>query len=91
MSAIAEKVAAEHRQMSRIMGGDVIAAYVCLCDRLYESPREFTEHVAEATEAAVRAQIAADIQAKIDEPFAAEDHWWPGLVAAARIARGEAS
>lgn len=105
MSTIAESVAAEHSLRSgRALpprwdehGRQMFGAHCLGCDAIVyrqQGTSWYTLnalHVATVTEAAVRARIAADIRAKAAEPFGVEDHWWPGLIAAARIAEGGTS
>ena len=66
MSALTEKIAAEHY----VWYEPVESEYVCICDRRagYDG-HGIVRHISEVTEAAVRAQIAAEItaQTEIDE------------------------
>ena len=89
MSDLTDKIAAEHPRLMYSVG--VGHNYVCGCgDRLMHG---HTRHVAEVTEAAVRAQIAADIEAArgrhADRSFHT-DGIREGLGFAARIAKGGA-
>jgi len=102
MSALTDRIAAEH-VFGTATSASGLSLYCDSCRRpvgelMGSESREFliARHVAEVTEAAVRAQIAADIEAEHLHP----DDWdatpidrgfTQGITAAARIARGESS
>ena len=63
MSALAEKVAREHQ---RVFNAKVGFGPHCTCGWVhprYDGPQRHVRHIAEVTEAAVRAQVAADVRA----------------------------
>ena len=84
MSALTDRIAAEHQPES----GEWSA--VCICGQAdLRYGRAWDRHIAAVTEAAVREQVARDIEAQIeDEILYAED---AAFVVAARIARGGAA
>ncbi len=88
MSALTEKVAQEHAIWASWRG------YVlCACDEEFGHLRYHAEHVAEVTEAAVRAAVAADIDTYIEgitEPWSDRmSHYLGGMYDASRIAEGK--
>lgn len=92
MSALTDRIAAEHAQET------VNGRYGCACgesspDRYFDIYEDLTHwhraHIAAVTEAAVREQVARDIEAQIEDAILyAED---AAFVVAARIARGGAA
>ena len=98
MSALTDRIAAEHSQET------VNGRYGCACgesspDRYFDAYEDLTHwhraHVAAVTEAAVREQVARDIEAAraaapawVDERHLSA--WTAALASAARIARGGA-
>ena len=99
MSALTDRIAAEHAQET------VNGRYGCACgesspDRYFDIYEDLTHwhraHVAAVAEAAVREQVARDIETARSEAAAriAESHlpaWQEALANAARIARGGAA
>lgn len=99
MSALTDRIAAEHAQET------VNGRYGCACgesspDRYFDIYEDLTHwhraHVAAVTEAAVREQVARDIEAEHTDAssWVAERHlaaWQAALAAAAKIARGGAA
>ena len=99
MSALTDRIAAEHdTYLTYLTGGDLRASCEG-CDWTFEGDSidavvECSRHVAAVTEAAVREQVARDIETARSEAAAriAESHlpaWQEALANAARIARGE--
>ena len=65
MSDLTDKIAAEHEYVTHSWytgDGDQFTRPGCVCTD--EPVEDYTAHLAEVTEAAVRAQIAADIEAE---------------------------
>ena len=99
MSALTDRIAAEHRYMPR-------RRYkLCACGVVLGAKETMRAHVANVTEAAVREQVARDIEANYlgpdfgrnpitgqDSPHAMHaEAYDEGLFDAARIARGGAA
>ena len=101
MSALTDRIAAEHdTYLTYLTGGDLRASCEG-CDWTFEGDSidavvECSRHVAAVTEPAVREQVARDIETARSEAAAriAESHlpaWQEALANAARIARGGAA
>ena len=101
MSALTDRIAAEHdTYLTYLTGGDLRASCEG-CDWTFEGDSidavvECSRHVAAVTEAAVREQVARDIEAaraaaptRVDERHLSA--WTAALANAARIARGGAA
>ena len=95
MSALTDKIAAEHGGWFKLDG-----VWRCNCGEPLPSSANadmwMRAHIAEVTEAAVREQVARDIETARSEAAAriAESHlpaWQEALANAARIARGGAA
>ena len=85
MSALTDHIWREHR---------MVIPFRCSCDCVASTHEGFVAHIAAVTEAAVREQVARDIEAARSQAVAwvAESHlfaWQAALANAARIARGE--
>ena len=93
MSALTDRIAAKHQ---RIFNARYGLGPHCTCGWIhhhYDGSQKHVKHVAEVTEAAVREQVARDIEAAHTDAssWVAERHlaaWQAALAAAARIARG---
>ena len=88
MSALSDRIAAEHGGWFNLDG-----VWRCNCGEPLPSSANadmwMRAHIAEVTEAAVREQVARDIEAQIEDAILyAED---AAFAVAARIARGGAS
>ena len=84
MSALTDRIAAEHSY--------TWTNAECACDASrHVWMEDFAAHIAEVTEAAVREQVAQDIEAERDDPLQCDPgcEVCYGLNLAARIARGE--
>lgn len=96
MSALTEKIAAEHQPRYVEMRGheadDFTYGWRCSCGNTLRGSaihRSMRNHVAEATEAAVRAQIAAEIeQVASDRSYDSHESITDAYLDAARIALG---
>ena len=91
MSDLTDRIAAEHRDALYIDTADAI-----ICKGCGETIFDIAHHIANVTEAAVREQVARDIEAARTDAssWVAERHlaaWQAALAAAARIARGGAA
>ena len=99
MSALTDRIASEHDTYLTYLHGGNLRASCEGCDWTFEGDSidavmECSRHVATVTEAAVREQVAQDIETARSEAAAriAESHlpaWQEALANAARIARGE--
>lgn len=91
MSDLSDKIAEDHHTFKYRYPADD----VCICGAAVCTVHGFARHVAEITETALRAQIAADINAQavaVEEWLGSEHGSIDGLVEAAKIAReGSAS
>ena len=95
MSKLTDRIAAKHQ---RIFNARYGLGPHCTCGWIhhhYDGSQKHVKHVAEVTEAAVREQVAQDIEeARSQAPaWVAESHlstWQAALAYAARIANGEA-
>ena len=90
MSALTDRIAAEHRDALYIDTADAI-----VCKGCGETIFDTAHHIAALTEAAARKRVAQDIEeARSQAPaWVAEYHlstWQAALAYAARIANGEA-
>lgn len=87
MSALTDRIWREHR---------IVIPFRCSCDCVASTHEGFVAHIAAVTEAAVREQVARDIEAEHTDAssWVAERHlaaWQAALAAAAKIARGGAA
>ena len=87
MSALTDHIWREHR---------MVIPFRCSCDCVASTHEGFVAHIATVTEAAVREQVARDIEAARTDAssWVAERLlavWQAALAAAARIARGGAA
>ena len=87
MTALTDQIAAEHVPLPR-----GTQPGLCSCGASPDNPGEYisswrARHVAEVTEAAVRQQVAQDIEAQCE----AEEPPCLGCWSCARVARGETS
>jgi len=92
MTDLAEKIAREHALVTeKVVEGQAVELYrSCACGAIPASWHARARHLIDTTEAAVREQVAREIEARECHDVCGSE-WKRGLREAAHIARGGAS